>query len=299
MLLLNFCTYFIDFLSKLIFSCDIVPSNRYREGPDVTSSPSRGRSKPRPLRFVEAKNIPQSATSSPSRNPRKFAIENESQASRRTSITCRQEKSGSPKVTPSRTPGARQKHDVRMEEAGKETGGVPPNIRTCLESPKLSKVHSSSRDGYEMNKFACQMTSESNVNSDTEVLSCNMYWGKKPGKILSEHDLGSSKRTDRFDHLDRDYDSDNGNGAYDSPEVTIEMDGPLKSRSRARRFKRAGSFGNALDGSPMKKVETASKENLKEVLLNNSNCLSIVFILLVKFYCDVNTASIGGSMGTQ
>lgn len=233
----------------------------------MTSSPSRGRSKPRPLRFVEAKNIPQSATSSPSRNPRKFALGNESQTSRRASAATRQEKSGSPKVTPSRTPGARQKHDARLDsEAGKEEAALPSSVRTVLESPKLSKgVHSNSRDVYETNGFACMTTSESNVNSDTEVLSCNVYWGKKPGKILSEHDLGSAKRTDRFNHPDRDYDSDNGNGAYDSPEVTIQMDGPLKSRSRARRFKRAGSFGNALDESPMKKVETASKEDLKEV----------------------------------
>lgn len=268
-LLLYNCWKFVWFSSEIVLKREVASScvekGHQRSTDLVTSSPSRGRVKGRP-RFADGKDVSHSTTSSPCKNPRKLNKETEVQTARRGSlIVTRQDAARSSSRVDGRcSSGARQKLDFRADEfetkpreAAQSKRPAPPEQQWNLSR---SKAHSRSRENnlcsdLEENKLRLRAETDSNTNFSADGSGDGRYWSSRSDKIVSEYSIGSSKLHDYFGSLERDYDSDNGNPTRDCF-VKIGLDeGPLKSRSKARRFKRVGSFGNPVDGSPLKKVD--------------------------------------------
>lgn len=229
----------------------------------VTSSPGRGRVKGRP-RFVDGKDVPHSTTSSPCKNPRKLNKETEVQTARRGSLVVTRQDAvrSSSRVDGRCSSGARQKLDFKTDDFEMKPRDAaqskPPEQQWSMSR---SKADSRSRENnlcsdLEGNKLRLRQETDSNTNLDGDGSCDGRYWLSRSEKIVSEYSIDSAKLHDYFGSLERDYDSDNGNPTRDSVGKIGLDEGPLKSRSRARRFKRVGSFGNSIDGgSPMKKID--------------------------------------------
>lgn len=263
-LLLYNCWKFVWFSSEIVLKREVASScvekGHQRSTDLVTSSPSRGRVKGR-------KDVSHSTTSSPCKNPRKLNKETEVQTARRGSlIVTRQDaaRSSSSRVDGRCSSGARQKLDFRADEFEMKPREAAQSKRPAPEQQwnlSRSKAHSRSRENnlcsdLEENKLRLRAETDSNTNFGADGGSGDgRYWSSRSDRIVSEYSIGSSKLHDYFGSLERDYDSDNGNPTRGSVAKIGLDEGPLKSRSKARRFKRVGSFGNPVDGSPLKKVD--------------------------------------------
>lgn len=258
----------------------------------MTSSSSRGRLKGR-SRLSDGKDVAHSATSSPSKNPRKFGTETDPQSARRGSLTLTQKDAArsSPRAGEFCLSKTGQKLEHTADESGTKSHEAVQSKQVTAEQRNLnrSKAHSRSRESNfgvdaDGNGISYETKTHSeDANLDTDDSGKNTYWPSWPEKVASDYSLGSLELCNRHGNLERDCDSDNGNQLCASL-GKIDLDnGPLKSKSRARRLKRerAGSFGNVLDGSSLKKDETGLP--LEEVIKQ----VCAVCIHSIRFRCIV------------
>lgn len=278
-------------IAKLASSADFVPKKETvsfavekgheRSADLVTSSSSRGRLKGRSC-VSNGKDVPHSATSSPCKNPRKFGTETDPQSARRGSLTLGRQDAA--RSLPRAGEFCSSKTWQRLDRTAADGSGT--KSREAVESKQAaaeqrnlnrSKSHSRSRESnfgadVDGNGIPYETKTGSNdANLDTDDSANVACWPSWPERIgASDYGLGSSEPRDRHGGLERD--SDNGNQLCGSL-GTVDLDnGPLKSRSRSKKFKRAGSFGNTLDGSPSKKAETGLpfEEVIKQESINGN-----------------------------
>lgn len=278
------CIWFsADFVPKKETVSFAVEKGHQGSADPVTSSPSRGRLKGR-SRVSDGKDVPHSATSSPCKNPRKFGTETDPQSARRGSLTLGLQDAArsSPRAGEFCSSKTWQRLDHTADEFGTKSREAVQSKQAAAEQRNLnrSKPHSRSREsnfGADVDgdgiSYGTKMVSN-DANLDTDDSANVAFWPSWPERIASDYSLGSSEPCGRHGDLERDCDSDNGNQLCGSL-GKIDLDnGPLKSRSRPRKFKRAGSFGNTLDGSPSKKAETGLP--LEEVI--NQACAVCIYL---------------------